>query len=156
MAADRTGNRMGIRGSEDGPLTDPAMIRELNWATLNLAAHYSFLPLSSSPPRTQVFVVPDSDRVCNLRPDEENSERPVAAECEYPRVSETERPEIEISARSELEQDDHPESERRESRRRLRARVSAQPGGGTREFREVRRDLQRRERAHPGRETCHL
>jgi hypothetical protein len=149
------GNRMENQLSEDGPRMDPAAIRDLNWATLNWVAHYSFLPDSSSPPRTHAFVFPDSDRVCITRPEGESSERLAVEERENPGVRGIERPGREVSERSELEKDEHPESERQEIRRSLREGVSAHPGSGKRGLQEVRRTLWERERARPERVTCH-
>ena len=156
MAADRAGNRMGNRTSGDGPLTDPATIRDLNWAALNWAAHYSFLPGSSSPPRAPCFVFPDSVRVSIVRPEGESSERPAFEEIERPGIEESERPGRENSVRLELEKGEHPESERQEIRRSSRKGGSAHPGSEARGLQEVRRTSRKRERARPERETRDL
>ena len=156
MAADRTGNRMGNRMSGDGPLPDPATIRDLNWAALNWAAHYSFLPGSSSPPRAPAFAFPESVRVSIARPEGESSERPAFGEFERPGVREIERPGRDSSARLELEKGEHPDSERRNFRRSLRKGVSAHPGREARGLQEVRRTSRKRKGKRPEREARDL
>ena len=112
MAADRTGDRMGNRGSGNGPLPGPATIRELNWAALNWAAHCSFLSGSSSPPCTPVFAPPESVRVSISHPKRGSSERPVCEDFEHPGVREIEHPGRNSSARLEFGRGEHLDSER--------------------------------------------
>ena len=69
------GNRMGDRIGEDGSPMDPATIRALKWAALNWATHCSFSLYSSSLPRQQNFVFPDSSRVDSVGPELEQKER---------------------------------------------------------------------------------
>ena len=69
------GNRMGDRIGEDGSPMDPATIRALKWAALNWATHCSFTLYSSSLPRQQNFVLPDSSRVDSVGPELEQKER---------------------------------------------------------------------------------
>jgi hypothetical protein len=167
MAADQIGIRTENLRSEDGLRTDPASIRDSNWATLNWVAYHSFSPDSSSPPRTHTIAFPDSDRVCVDCPESENSERPVVEGRESPGVRKIERTRRIVSTRSELEVDEHPESvlreirrtlresERQETRRGLRKSVRVRSEKGRRGLPEFRRTLRKEERTRPERQTRH-